>query len=142
MDRLNRVLTSGTFALLLGSLVAAPGCHTSEKVPPGKQYPTSGPPGGGLNFNSDPHPNNGVGGMPYGNSVVPGAPGMQGPGGSLTPPGLDGSNPGMGMGSPQPQLGMPAPSAASLGTAPAVGGYNGTVGTATASPYGGAASGH
>ncbi|MGP0068398.1 MAG: hypothetical protein ACLQGP_32970 [Isosphaeraceae bacterium] len=142
MDRLNRVLTRGTLVMVLGILATAPGCRSTEKVPPGKQYPTSGGSSGSLSFNSDPHPNNAVGGMPYGNSMVPGmpgtTPGMQGPGGSLTPPGLDA--PGAGMGSTQPQYGMPAPNTSALG-APAVGAYGGTVGTATPSPYGSAASG-
>ena len=136
MDRLNRVLNSGSLALFLGILVAASGCHTSEKVPPGKPYPSST---GALNFNSDPHPNNAVGGIPYGNGMLPGAPGMQAPGGSLTPPGMDGSGPGTG--SAPPQLGTPAPNAASYGMTPAVGAYNGTMGTATPSPYGSAANG-
>jgi hypothetical protein len=146
MDRLNRVLNGGTLVVVLGILVAAPGCHTSEKVPPGKQYPTSGgTPSGSLNFNSDPHPNNGVAGMPYTNSMVPGAPampgmpGMQGQGAPLAPTGPDGSA--AGMGAPQPQFGTPAPNAAFSGVTPTAGAYGGPVGTATPSPYGSAGSG-
>ena len=134
MDRLNRVLTGGTLVVVLGILVTAPGCRSTEKVPPGKQYPTTG----GPLFNSDPHPNNAVGGVPYGNGNVPGMPsppGMQGPGGALTPPSMDASP--SGMGSAQPQFGTPPPNSSAFG-APAVGAYNGTVGTATPSPYGGA----
>jgi hypothetical protein len=135
MDRLNRVWTGGTLVALLGFLVTAPGCRSTEKVPPGKQYPTTGTPSGSLNFNSDPHPNNAVGGNPYGNSNVPGMPGMQGPGSATLPPGMDTSPPGLG--STQPQYGIPSPNTSAIG-APAVGGYNGTVGTPTPNPYGGA----
>ncbi len=142
MDRLNRVLNGGTLVVALGILIAAPGCHTSEKVPPGKQYPTSGGTTDPLSFNSDPHPNNGVAGMPYSNSMVPGAPamsGMPGQGGSPSTTGMDGSA--SGMASPQPQFGTPAPNAAFSGVAPTAGAYGGPVGTATASPYGSAGSG-
>ncbi len=100
MDRLNRVLTGGTLVLMFGIIITAPGCRSAEKVPPGKQYPTTGGPPGSLNFNSDPHPNNAVSGVPYGNSNVPGMagmPGMPGPGNPMTPPSMDASARGYGI---------------------------------------------
>jgi hypothetical protein len=133
MDRLNRVLTGGTLVVVLGILVAAPGCHSAEKVPPGKQYPTMVGSPNSLSFNSDPHPNNSVGGIPFGNGNASGMPGMQGTGGPIMPPSMDSSP--AGIGANQPQYGTPSPNTSSFG-APAVGGYNGTVGTATPSPYG------
>ena len=138
MDRLNRFLTGGTLVVVLGILVTAPGCRSTEKVPPGKQYPTTGGPPGSLSFNSDPHPNNAVSGVPYGNSNVPGMSGLsglQGPASAPMPPSMDASP--SGMGSAQPQFGTPPPNTSSFG-APAVGAYNGTVGTASPSPYGNA----
>jgi len=139
MDRLNRVLTGGTLVLMLGAIIAAPGCHSSEKVPPGKEYPTTGGPPSSLNFNSDPRPNNAVSGVPYGGGNVPGMagmPGMTGPGNPMTPSSMDASA--GGMGAVQPQYGTPPPNTSNYG-APAVGAYNGTMGTAAApSPYGNA----
>jgi hypothetical protein len=136
MDRLNRVRTGGTLVVVLGFLVTAPGCRSTEKVPPGKQYPTTGTPSGSLNFNSDPHPNSAVGGIPYGNPNASGMPpGMQGPGSGSLPPSMDLSPPGQG--ATQPQYGTPAPNTSAFG-APAAGGFGGTVGTASPNPYGSA----
>ncbi len=135
MDRLRRVLTHGAFVLMLGTVVAGTGCRSTEKVPPGKPYSTTGAGSGSLQFNSDPRPNTAVSGAPYGNGMVPGMPGSMSPGGSPgLPPNMDG--PPSGMGSAPAQLGTPGPNSSSF-SAPTNNLYGGTTGTATPnSPYG------
>jgi hypothetical protein len=118
MDRLRRILAGGTLAMMLGTVVAASGCRsTRDQVPPGPKYSTTGDPASSGGFNSAPHPYNGVGSI-YGNSPVPGQPGMPaagGLGGSASGSPTDGLPPGLGSSGSQSSYGTPTPTAPGMG---------------------------
>jgi hypothetical protein len=115
MDRLRRIVAGGTLAMMLGTVVAASGCKSMRnEVPPGPKYSTTGEPSSSL-FNSTPRPYNPVGGSPYGNSSVPGQPGMSGLGSAATGSAMDGLPAGGGSGGSPLSLGTPAPSTPGMG---------------------------
>jgi hypothetical protein len=113
MDRLRRVLASGTWVVTMGTVLTAAGCRSMRnEVPPGKPYSTTGGTPPGLDFNSAPHPPSVTPNI-YGNNSTPG---MTGQGATPSIPG-QGTMPGLsgqdgtpaGLGSNPAQLGTPAP---------------------------------
>jgi hypothetical protein len=119
MDRLRRVLTSGTLAMVLATLVAASGCRSlRNEVPPGKPYSTTGGPAPSIGFNSDPRPNAAVGAGMYPNTT-PGQPGLSAPG---VTPGMTGPDATYSAGgSSASQFGTPPPSTNQFGVPPGIG---------------------
>lgn len=113
MDRLNRIVTHGGLALLLGTSISSLGCRSlKSEIPPGKPYSTTGATTGAattpnVGFSSDPRPDASAAGGLYN--------GIQQASGATGPGGLPGSvqqasgNPAMGGGVPggPPQLGTP-----------------------------------
>jgi hypothetical protein len=119
MDRHNRVLVSGSLAVLLGFLIAGSGCRSMRNdVPPGKPYSTTGGSPPPLGFNSDPHPNTSMGGGMYGGGLTPGSSSPSG-----GPAGAGGV----------PQLGTPTPGTGPYG-APTSNQYGPLSGTASPAP--------
>lgn len=114
MDRLTRVIASGSLTLAMASAIAvsASGCRSARnEVPKGKPYSTNGNPPA-VGFNSDPHPSTSVGN------------GMYQP---------NGSDPnGIGSGANPPQYGTLTPNTSPLGM-PTANRY-GPVGTAGTAP--------
>jgi len=105
MDRLCRVLASGSLALALGALGCACGCRSMRsEVPPGKPYSTTGGSPPTVGFSSSPRANPAYGAGQWSNS--PTSPGMSVPDGNTA---LSGSSSGA-------QLGTPAPSSANYGS--------------------------
>lgn len=114
MDRLNRIVTNGGLALLLGTSISSLGCRSlKSEIPPGKPYSTTGAPTGtaatpNVGFSSDPRPDALAAGGLY--NGIQQASGATGPGG--LPGGVQqaSGNPAMGGGGipgGQPRLGTP-----------------------------------
>lgn len=121
MDRLRRILAGGTLALMLGTVVGASGCKSTQNpVPPGPKYSTMGEPPSSSGFNSDPHPYNAMS-NPYttnpatGGVGQPGMPGSPGLGGSTPGSPADGLPPGLGAGAGSSSFGTPAPGPNGMG---------------------------
>lgn len=122
MDRLRRVLAGGTLAVMLGTVVTASGCKSTQNpVPPGPKYGAMGGEPSSSGFNSDPHPYNAMT-SPYANSAAtggmaqPGMPGAPGLGGGSTPGSpADGMPPGLGAGGGPSSFGTPAPGPSGMG---------------------------
>ena len=101
MDRLCRVLASGSLALALGALGCACGCRSMRsEVPAGKPYSTTGNPPPTVGFSSSPRSNPAYGGGQWGNS--PSAPGVSVPDGQTA---LSGSSSAAQLGTPTPNSG-------------------------------------
>ncbi len=79
MDRLGRVLTVGSIAVVLSTSITASGCRSMKsEVPPGKPYSTTGGQPPALGLSSEPRPNPlGAAGM-YNNGLNSGATGPDG----------------------------------------------------------------
>jgi hypothetical protein len=120
MDRLRRVLASGSLAMILGMVTAASGCRsTKNEVPPGPKYSTTGNPSAPLSFNGDPKPSYNALSSPYGNSSAPGQTGLpssSGIGGGMGPASNGMSPPGLGSGGGPSSFGTPPPSSPGMGT--------------------------
>lgn len=104
MDRLCRVLASGSLALALGALGCACGCRSMRsEVPAGKPYATTGGPPPTVGFNSSPRSNPASAGGQWSNG--PTAPGSSVPDGQTA---LSGSG-------SAAQLGTPGPNSSTYG---------------------------
>jgi hypothetical protein len=98
MDRLYRVLASGSLVLALGALGCACGCRSMRsEVPAGKPYSTTGSTPPAVGFSSSPRGNPAYGGGQWG--TAPTAPGSSAPDGQTA---LSGSNSATTLGTPGP----------------------------------------
>ena len=96
MDRLRRILASGTLAITMSAAVGSTGCRsTGNEIPPQPKYTTPGENPSAVGFNSAPHGYNGVSSV-YGNGGIPGQQGMPGGGGPVAN-GLGGGPPSDGL---------------------------------------------
>jgi hypothetical protein len=140
MDRLNRIVTHGGLALLLGASVSSLGCRSMKsEIPPGKPYSTTGAPASpttpSVGFSSDPRPDASAGAGLY--NGIQQASGATGPGG--LPGGVQQAGGGLPAGGDgtRPQFGTPIGNQNSYKDAiPATGRYGppGTSGMPTTSP--------
>jgi hypothetical protein len=104
MDRLCRVLASGSLVLALGALGCACGCRSMRsEVPAGKPYSTTGGAPPSVGFNSGPRSNPAYGAGQWGSAPM--TPGSSVPDGNTA---LSG-------GSSPAQLGTPAPNSSPYG---------------------------
>lgn len=146
MDRLRRILASGTLAITMSAAVASTGCRsTGNEIPPQPKYATPGENSSAVGFNSAPHGYNGLGGV-YGNGGLPTQPGMAG--GGMGAGGLGGGPPADGLpnisargegsayGTPAPNTGNPTLPTSNAYSAPGTSGLPGGAGGG-AGAYGG-----
>ncbi len=146
MDRLRRILASGTLAITMGTAAASIGCRsTGNEIPPQPKYATPGENSSAVGFNSAPHGYNGVSSV-YGNGGIPTQPGLAGGGPAAGGPGggppsdglptISARGEGSAYGTPTPNTGNPT-----LPTSNAYGGpgTSGLAGGAGAGAYGGGA---
>jgi len=121
MDRLCRVLASGSLALALGAIGCACGCRSMRsEVPAGKPYSTTGGAPPTVGFNSSPRANPAYGGGQWSNG--PTTPGSSVPDGNTA---LSGSSSAAQLGTPSPNSGnYGSPVGAKFGAPSTNSGYN------------------